>query len=88
MSLQPAIVLVQPPLSKFGQAVIAHPIAARLASSGVPHVLSLPPHALATALWSFVVQRDCSGLRFTEEFLKDYAVPAEVRAKMGVMRPR
>ena len=44
--------------------------------------------AAGYALWSFVVQRDCSGLRFTEEFLKDYAVPVEVRAKMGVMRPR
>jgi hypothetical protein len=44
--------------------------------------------AAGYALWSFVVQRDCSGLRFTEEFLEDYAVPVEVRAKMGVMRPR
>lgn len=42
----------------------------------------------AYALWRFVVQRDCSGLRFTEKILEDYAVPAEVRAKMGVKRPR
>jgi Family of unknown function (DUF6665) len=44
--------------------------------------------AAAHALWSFVVQRECSGLPGTEEVLKDYAVPAEVRAKMGVIRPR
>jgi len=44
--------------------------------------------AAGYALWSFVVQRDCSGFRFTEQVLEDYAVPAEVRARMGVMRPR
>ena len=42
--------------------------------------------AAAYALWTFVVQRDCSGLRFTEQFLEDYAVPGEVRAKMGAVR--
>jgi hypothetical protein len=30
----------------------------------------------------------CSGFRGTEEVLKEYAVPAEVRAKMGAIRPR
>jgi hypothetical protein len=44
--------------------------------------------AAAYALWSFVVQRECSGFRGTEEVLKEYAVPAEVRAKMGAIRPR
>ena len=44
--------------------------------------------AAAYALWNFVVQRECSGFRQTEQVLKDYAVPAEVRAKMGVIRPR
>ena len=44
--------------------------------------------AAAYALWNFVVQRECSGFRGTEEVLKDYAVPAEVRAKMGAIRPR
>ena len=44
--------------------------------------------AAAYALWNFVVQRECSGFRGTEQVLKDYAVPAEVRAKMGVIRPR
>jgi hypothetical protein len=42
----------------------------------------------AYALWHFVVQRECSGFRATEQVLKDYAVPAEVRAKMGAVRPR
>jgi hypothetical protein len=44
--------------------------------------------AAAYALWHFVVQRECSGLRGTEHVLEDYAVPAEVRAKVGVTRPR
>jgi hypothetical protein len=43
--------------------------------------------AAAHALWNFVVQRECSGFRETEQALKDYAIPAEVRAKMGVIRP-
>lgn len=42
----------------------------------------------AYALWHFVVQRDCSGLRGTEHVLKGYAVPAEVRARMGAPRRR
>jgi hypothetical protein len=41
----------------------------------------------AYALWNFVVQRECSGFRDTEYVLKDYAVPAAVRAKMGAVRP-
>jgi hypothetical protein len=45
--------------------------------------------AAAYALWHFVVQRDCMGFRFTEKVLKDYAVPADVRARMGVvLQPR
>lgn len=43
--------------------------------------------AAAYALWNFVVQRECSGFRDTELALKDYAVPGEVRARVGV-RPR
>ena len=42
----------------------------------------------AYALWHFVVQRDCSGLRGTEHVLKGYAVPPEVRARMGAPRRR
>jgi hypothetical protein len=44
--------------------------------------------AAAYALWHFVVQRECSGFRGTEQVLTDYAVPAEVRVKMGAVRPR
>ena len=44
--------------------------------------------AAAYALWNFVVQRECSGFRGTEQVLKNYAVPVEVRAKMGAVRPR
>jgi hypothetical protein len=44
--------------------------------------------AAAYALFNFVVQRECSGLRGTEHVLKQYAVPAEVRVRMGVTRPR
>ena len=44
--------------------------------------------AAAYALWNFIVQRECSGFRETEQVLKDYAVPAEVRAKIGAIRSR
>ena len=40
--------------------------------------------AAAYALWNFVVQRECSGSRWTEQVLKDYAVPV----KMGAVRSR
>jgi hypothetical protein len=61
---------------------------------GKPAADSRDPHrarlvdAAAYALWNFVVQRECSGLRWTQQILKDYAVPAEVHARMGVVRPR
>ena len=44
--------------------------------------------AAAYALWSFVVQRECSGFRWTDQILKDYAVPGEVLAQMGAVPPR
>jgi hypothetical protein len=44
--------------------------------------------AAAYALWHFVVQRECSGFRGTEQILREYAVPAEVRVRMGIVRPR
>jgi hypothetical protein len=34
------------------------------------------------------VQRECSGFRGTEQVLEDFAVPAEIRGKMGAVRPR
>ena len=44
--------------------------------------------AAAYALFNFVVQRECSGLHGTEHVLKQYGVPAEVRARMGVTKLR
>jgi hypothetical protein len=44
--------------------------------------------AAAYALWHFVVQRECSGFGGTEQVLKDFAVPVEVRALMGATRQR
>lgn len=41
--------------------------------------------AAAYALWNFVVHRDCAGIRFTEAALRNYDVPPEVRARMGVV---
>ena len=43
--------------------------------------------AAAYALWNFVLQRECSGFGGTEHVLKDYGVPVEVRAQMGVDAP-
>lgn len=44
--------------------------------------------AAAYALWHFVVQRECSGFRGTEQVLADFVIPHEVHAKMGAARPR
>jgi hypothetical protein len=42
------------------------------------------------ALWYFVVQREACGLRDLRTVLRDYRVPAEVAARMGLQpaRPR
>src|SRR5262245_24976899 len=39
------------------------------------------------ALWHFIVQREACGLRDMRYVLRDYRVPAEVAARMGVMPP-
>jgi hypothetical protein len=37
----------------------------------------------SVALWQFIVQREACGLRDMRQVLRDYAVPAEVAARMG-----
>ena len=37
------------------------------------------------ALWLFVVQREALGLRDSRQLMRDYRVPAEVRARMGML---
>jgi len=55
------------------------------------------PAALAAeasiALWQFIVQREACGLRDMRAVLRDYRVPADVAARMGILsvplkRPR
>jgi hypothetical protein len=41
--------------------------------------------AASVALWHFVVQREACGLRDMRYVLRDYRVPAEVAASMGVL---
>ena len=41
-----------------------------------------------TLLWHFVVQREACGLRDSARVMQDYAVPNEVRARMGVFPNR
>ena len=41
--------------------------------------------AAGVALWHFVVQREACGLRDMRYVLRDYRVPAEVAARMGVL---
>jgi hypothetical protein len=36
-------------------------------------------------LWCFIVQREACGLRDSNRAMRDYAVPNEVRARMGVL---
>jgi hypothetical protein len=37
------------------------------------------------ALWMFVVQRESLGLRDTRQLMRDYRVPGEVQARMGML---
>jgi hypothetical protein len=37
------------------------------------------------ALWQFIVQREACGLRDMRQVLRDYRVPPEVAARMGVL---
>ena len=37
------------------------------------------------ALWLFVVQREALGLRDARQLMRDYRVPAEVQARMGML---
>jgi hypothetical protein len=37
------------------------------------------------ALWLFVVQRESIGLRDTRQLMRDYGVPGEVQARMGML---
>jgi hypothetical protein len=39
--------------------------------------------AASRALWHFIVQREACGLRDGRQVLRDYAVPPEVRDRMG-----
>ena len=40
------------------------------------------------ALWLFVVQREACGLRDSRAVMRDYAVPAEVQVRMGLLPPQ
>ena len=37
------------------------------------------------ALWLFVVQREAVGLRDSRQLMRDYRVPGEVQARMGML---
>jgi Family of unknown function (DUF6665) len=39
------------------------------------------------ALWRFIIQRECCGLRDPRPVMRDYRVPQEVQNRMGVFRP-
>jgi hypothetical protein len=39
----------------------------------------------SVALWHFVVQREACGLRDMRALIRDYRVPADVAARMGVL---
>jgi hypothetical protein len=40
------------------------------------------------ALWCYIVQRECCGLRDPRPVFRDYRVPAEVQNRMGVFGGR
>jgi hypothetical protein len=44
--------------------------------------------AASDALWRFLVQRECCGLRDARQVIRDYGVPAEVQNRVGVFAGR
>jgi len=44
--------------------------------------------AASDALWRFLVQRECCGLRDARQVIRDYRVPAEVQNRVGVFAGR
>jgi plasmid stabilization system protein ParE len=40
------------------------------------------------ALWRFIIQRECCGLRDQRAVMRDYRVPQEVQNRMGIFRAR
>jgi hypothetical protein len=40
----------------------------------------------ADALWRFIIQRECCGLRDSRPVMRDYRVPKEVQNRMGIVR--
>ena len=60
-----------------------HP--AQALSSEQRHSRTTLVGAASVALWHFIVQREACGLRDMRYVLRDYRVPAEVAAKMGVL---
>ena len=40
------------------------------------------------ALWLFVVQREAIGLRDSRQLMRDYRVPPDVEARMGMLPPK
>jgi hypothetical protein len=37
------------------------------------------------ALWRFIIQRECCGLRDPRPVMRDYRVPQEVQNRMGIV---
>jgi hypothetical protein len=44
--------------------------------------------AASDALWRFLVQRECCGLRDARQVIRDYRVPADVQSRVGVFPGR
>ena len=40
------------------------------------------------ALWRFIIQRECCGLRDSRAVMRDYRVPQEVQNRTGIFRVR
>ena len=88
-------------LGRLGRALEAA-LAALAAFDGDAAGAAAPEHRLrrgalvaqaSVALWHFVVQREACGLRDMRHVLRDYRVPPEVAARMGMLpaepaRPR
>jgi hypothetical protein len=63
-------------------ALSEHDHAGRTAGRTRPRLLA----EAADALWHFIIQRECCGLRDSRPVMLDYRVPQEVQNRMGIFR--
>jgi hypothetical protein len=74
-------------LGRAGRALEAALAAVREHDHEEPTAAGTRPRLVAAAgeaLWRFIIQRECCGLRDSRVVMRDYQVPLEVQNRMGI----